>query len=237
MFGLGDSSYPKYNWVGRKLFRRLLALGANPIADRGEGDDQNEYGYDFLLSHEPQSNQSTNRIESTFPKWLDHLFASIDPLCPAAPSFVPLSIDVVPPARVRLVPVPTQSDELIPGSSSSSRTKSASAPTILPWSKDNVLATVTRLDRFTSDTWFQDVRNFELEIKGGTSYVPNSFTAILTGDVISYAAGDVLEIRPQNSCTDVQKFLDTVGWSSIADELYDLTPTSPGPFLPSLIPL
>lgn len=45
VFGLGDSSYGKYNWVGRKMFRRLEGLGAKAVVERGEGDDQNEWGY------------------------------------------------------------------------------------------------------------------------------------------------------------------------------------------------
>lgn len=44
MFALGDSSYGKYNWVGKKLSRRLDALGAHAVVERGEGDDQNEWG-------------------------------------------------------------------------------------------------------------------------------------------------------------------------------------------------
>ena len=44
VFGLGDSSYGKYNWVGKKLSRRLDALGAHAVVERGEGDDQNEWG-------------------------------------------------------------------------------------------------------------------------------------------------------------------------------------------------
>lgn len=44
VFALGDSSYPKYNWAGRKLWRRLEKLGAKPVVERGEGDDQNEFG-------------------------------------------------------------------------------------------------------------------------------------------------------------------------------------------------
>lgn len=44
-FGLGDTSYPKYNWAHRKLYNRLVALGAQPICDRGESDEQHPEGY------------------------------------------------------------------------------------------------------------------------------------------------------------------------------------------------
>lgn len=43
-FGLGDSTYPKYNWVAKKLHRRLEQLGATEFYERGEGDDQNHNG-------------------------------------------------------------------------------------------------------------------------------------------------------------------------------------------------
>lgn len=46
VFGLGDSSYPIYNAVARRLFQRLLNLGASPLVERGLGDDQHPLGYD-----------------------------------------------------------------------------------------------------------------------------------------------------------------------------------------------
>ncbi|KAL6044335.1 NADPH-dependent diflavin oxidoreductase 1 [Balamuthia mandrillaris] len=44
VFGLGDSSYEYFNFMGKKLHRRLLQLGATAIHRRGDGDDQHEYG-------------------------------------------------------------------------------------------------------------------------------------------------------------------------------------------------
>jgi sulfite reductase alpha subunit-like flavoprotein len=46
VFGLGDSSYEKYNYAGKKLFKRLLQLGAHPLLPRGDGDDQHYLGLD-----------------------------------------------------------------------------------------------------------------------------------------------------------------------------------------------
>ncbi|KAL2852962.1 hypothetical protein BJY01DRAFT_232449 [Aspergillus pseudoustus] len=45
-FGLGDSSYPKFNWAARKLCKRLLQLGADEIYPGGEADHQHPEGYD-----------------------------------------------------------------------------------------------------------------------------------------------------------------------------------------------
>jgi sulfite reductase alpha subunit-like flavoprotein len=44
VLGLGDSSYEKFNFVGKKLYRRLLQLGAQPIHRRGDADDQHRLG-------------------------------------------------------------------------------------------------------------------------------------------------------------------------------------------------
>ncbi|RAL14443.1 NAPDH-dependent diflavin reductase [Aspergillus homomorphus CBS 101889] len=43
-FGLGDSSYPKFNWAARKLHKRLLQLGAEEIHPCGEADQQHPEG-------------------------------------------------------------------------------------------------------------------------------------------------------------------------------------------------
>jgi len=48
-FGLGDSSYPLYNAVARRLHQRLLALGARALCPQGLGDDQHAIGYDGAL--------------------------------------------------------------------------------------------------------------------------------------------------------------------------------------------
>jgi len=85
VFGLGDSSYAKYarlwpladstvgaqgskrgaapprpaatrfNYVGKKLTRRLEQLGAAPLVPRGDGDDQHPRGYVRLSHRRPRS--------------------------------------------------------------------------------------------------------------------------------------------------------------------------------------
>ncbi|GFY86798.1 hypothetical protein Acr_05g0004370 [Actinidia rufa] len=44
VFGLGDSGYQKYNFVAKKLDKRLSDLGATAIIERGLGDDQHPSG-------------------------------------------------------------------------------------------------------------------------------------------------------------------------------------------------
>lgn len=43
-FGLGDSSYQKFNFAAKKLVRRLLQIGANQVIPTVLGDDQHELG-------------------------------------------------------------------------------------------------------------------------------------------------------------------------------------------------
>ncbi|KAI1377665.1 riboflavin synthase domain-like protein [Hypoxylon crocopeplum] len=45
-FGLGDSSYSKYNWAARKLHKRLEQLGATEFYPRGEADERHDDGID-----------------------------------------------------------------------------------------------------------------------------------------------------------------------------------------------
>lgn len=49
-FGLGDSSYPKFNWAARKIHKRLVQLGANEAYPRGEADEQHDEGSTLQLS-------------------------------------------------------------------------------------------------------------------------------------------------------------------------------------------
>lgn len=49
VIGLGDSSYAKYNFVAKKLFKRLKLLGAKNLLDLVLGDEQHEFGPFFTI--------------------------------------------------------------------------------------------------------------------------------------------------------------------------------------------
>ncbi|KXJ92476.1 hypothetical protein Micbo1qcDRAFT_162775 [Microdochium bolleyi] len=48
-FGLGDSSYSKFNWAARKLHKRLEQLGGCEFYPRGEADERHDDGIDGAL--------------------------------------------------------------------------------------------------------------------------------------------------------------------------------------------
>ncbi|GAA6017924.1 hypothetical protein JCM8202_006200 [Rhodotorula sphaerocarpa] len=207
VFALGDSSYGKYNWVGKKLSRRLDALGAHAVIERGEGDDQNEWG-----------------VESTFPGWLDELMRAIDPLFAPAPGFAPLPATARPPARVRLEKIASTSQNKLGGWANGLDNSPNAA---LLWSDDARWARLVKNERVTREDWYQDVREIELELEGVT---PEERDRL-------YSAGDVLEIRPCNSKEDVDRFLSSTRWTDIADEPYLVHPTSiDQPLPPHLLP-
>jgi sulfite reductase alpha subunit-like flavoprotein len=49
VIGLGDSSYAKFNFVAKKLYRRLLQLGAIVMLPPVYGDDQHDLGPDAMI--------------------------------------------------------------------------------------------------------------------------------------------------------------------------------------------
>ncbi|GAA5943020.1 NAPDH-dependent diflavin reductase [Sporobolomyces koalae] len=137
-FGLGDSSYPKYNWVAKKFANRVSALGAHEILPLAYGDDQNEFG-----------------VESTFPQWSDELFAQLERLYPCPQGFVPLSAQALPPPTIATSPP-------IAGLDVASSDLSEQS---LGWTDDCVWATLTKNDRVTRSDWWQDVRELELQVQ------------------------------------------------------------------------
>ncbi|XP_002128053.2 NADPH-dependent diflavin oxidoreductase 1 [Ciona intestinalis] len=79
VLGLGDSSYAKYNFVAKKLFRRIQNLGGKSLLSIGLADDQHEWGCDvaiddwsrnmwqILNSIHPTKDGLLNPIESSLP--------------------------------------------------------------------------------------------------------------------------------------------------------------------------
>ncbi|KOB78223.1 U3 small nucleolar ribonucleoprotein component [Operophtera brumata] len=75
---LGDSSYSKFNFVGKKLYRRLLQLGATPLLDIGLCDYQHDLGHDAVM--QPWLKDLYAHLQNYFPNIKpDHITSSFIP--------------------------------------------------------------------------------------------------------------------------------------------------------------
>ncbi|PYI09947.1 NADPH-dependent FMN/FAD containing oxidoreductase [Aspergillus sclerotiicarbonarius CBS 121057] len=210
-FGLGDSSYPKFNWAARKLHKRLLQLGANEIYRAGEADQQHPEG-----------------LEGTFIPWLTDLRKHLLETYPLPSGLDPIPDDVqLPPKWVlKLQEQDTTQikDETVPGTQEYQAAGDESPKLTrldhdlrpLP---DTLTATLTENKRLTPSTHWQDVRHVSLTVPEHASYVP----------------GDMICITPKNFSSDVNALIQMMGWEEHADQLVSLVPNShiPADDLPS----
>ncbi|KAF2852607.1 riboflavin synthase domain-like protein [Plenodomus tracheiphilus IPT5] len=196
-FGLGDTSYPKFNWAHRKLYNRLIQLGARPVCDRGESDEQHPEGVDgsFL----PWSTNLRQRLLEEYP-----LPAGVDPI----PDHVLLDPKwVLDFAAASQSPHPLQAG---PASSENGTAEDIPSPELLKI-PGGITASVTSNARVTPQKHWQDVRLVKFDISGAHPYNP----------------GDVLTIFPKNFPSDVSLLLSTMGWTPMADVPLHFVPCSP----------
>lgn len=146
VFGLGDSSYPKFNFPAKKLFKRLLSLGAKLLIERGDGDDQHYLGIDGALD-----------------PWLEQLWAKIMGMWPLPSGMEIQSADVVPQPsfEVRFLEdgLDDVEDVLLEDLALTELQR-----------KNEGLARVKVNKRITAEDHFQDVRHFEFDIDENHSY-------------------------------------------------------------------
>ncbi|CAK4741231.1 hypothetical protein LEN26_018235 [Aphanomyces euteiches] len=160
VFGLGDSSYAKYNAVARRLQARLLQLGATELIERGLGDDQHELGYYGALN-----------------PWLDKLWTALLQLEPfVLPSGFVIDDNPKPtPPKYRVEVL--NSDVSLPPLPNSfyAPPKTAITATI-------ITAKMTKNERLTASDWNQDVRHVELDI-GDVAYSPGDIALLYPENV------------------------------------------------------
>ncbi|KAH7031198.1 uncharacterized protein B0I36DRAFT_119824 [Microdochium trichocladiopsis] len=99
-FGLGDSSYSKFNWAARKLHKRLEQLGGCEFYPRGEADERHDDG-----------------IDGAFIPWYTSLRTHLLSTNPLPDDLPPVPLDVRLPPKYTIEMAPTmqehdQSDEL-----------------------------------------------------------------------------------------------------------------------------
>ncbi|KAF2026923.1 NADPH dependent diflavin oxidoreductase-like protein 1 [Setomelanomma holmii] len=150
-FGLGDTSYPKFNWAHRKLYNRLLQLGAQPICDRGECDDQQPEGVDG--SFVPWSISLRQRLLEQYP-----LSSGLDPIPDDVlldPNWILDFADRTPTPQNGAPPMKPLPNGGTP-------------PTVT----NNIPTTIITNTRMTPATHWQDVRHLTLSLPGTHRYAP-----------------------------------------------------------------
>ncbi|KAM9207596.1 NADPH-dependent diflavin oxidoreductase 1 isoform 4-T4 [Dugong dugon] len=149
VLGLGDSSYtnlalslPRFNFVAKKLHRRLLQLGGCALLPACLGDDQHELGPDAAID-----------------PWLHNLWGKVLGLYP-----VPPGLSMIPPG------VPLPSKFTLQFLQEASRTEEWYGPTTDPQGPPSelqpFLAPMVSNQRVTGPSHFQDVRLIEFDIAG-----------------------------------------------------------------------
>ncbi|KAG0539286.1 hypothetical protein BDA96_03G310000 [Sorghum bicolor] len=185
VFGLGDSGYQKYNFAAKKLDRRLLHLGAEPVLEIGLGDDQHPSGYEGALD-----------------PWLLSLWKSLNEI---NPSFLPRvsdindsNLSILGDPKVHVIyyssnEVPQDSVLSDPSKIISSARSMSPALRFHADAEPAYMLQMVKNKCLTKEGSDRDVRHFELED-------PSS--------AISYKIGDTLEILPSQNPSAVDAFIE-----------------------------
>ncbi|XP_042529224.1 NADPH-dependent diflavin oxidoreductase 1 isoform X1 [Dipodomys spectabilis] len=154
VLGLGDSSYAKFNFVAKKLHRRLLQLGGSALLPVCLGDDQHELGPDAAID-----------------PWLGDLWEKVLGLYPVPHDLAMIPAGVPLPSKFIfqfLHQSPSRSSQELHSTSPDPQTPSELQPFLAP---------MVANQRVTGPSHFQDVRLIEFDITGSGI----SFSA---GDVV-----------------------------------------------------
>lgn len=222
--GLGDSSYPRYNWAVRKFHTRLLQLGAQdlanvknhvtnsdnvdstvkePVIERAEADEQDP-------DHPPD--QVFSEWQKKILGYLDSMKEFQDP-----DTGVGLLNDI--PDSVLLPPIdPITVEEGLDEKDKHSVLEQALTRLPEQNSKTDAnqltFANVSSIYRTTSDSHFQDVQAIVLDFPISEDK-PDSY--------MSYEPGDTVALYPTNDPEMVDDVLEHLGWSLVADKPLKVT--------------
>ena len=155
VFCLGDSTYPKFCWAGRKVGRRMLQLGAAEVVARGEGDQSGDDGIDGAFATWEAGLRAMLRTEYPLPGGVEEI--PDDELLPSK-WLLEFADDSPPP------PVPNGMDIM--------RNLHAPRP-------GAIIASLSRNERLTPADHWQDVRHFSFALPEEASWEPGD-TALLS---------------------------------------------------------
>ncbi|XP_071722157.1 NADPH-dependent diflavin oxidoreductase 1 isoform X2 [Rutidosis leptorrhynchoides] len=190
VFGLGDSGYQKYNFVAKKLDKRLSDLGATAIIERGLGDDQHPSGYEGSL--DPWMSSLWKILYQIKPQFL-----------PKGPDFGTLDRKLIdlPKVQIKYHDADNVDSEFSTGSGNSMAQISMQierARALYPGkllnakNKPECFLNMIKNHQLTGGDFGKDVRHLEFEFVSST---------------IEYEVGDVLEILPCQSPELVDSFI------------------------------
>lgn len=195
-FGLGDSSYPRYNVSHRMLHNRMLQLGAQLFCLRGEGNEQHPEGH---------TGEFRAWIVNLKENLLDHF-----PL-PDGQELIADDVFLEPKWYLKLADQEANDDRWPNDDAHDSKTLTADSPPgndILPI-KDAFTADLVAITRLTPESHHQDVRLIDFSINENVPYGP----------------GAVAVVYPKNFPQDVNRFIADQGWQDIADIPLTIAPT------------
>ena len=165
VLGLGDSSYPKFNWAARKLGKRLKQLGAREILEACEADEQDDEGTD-----------------GGFLAWMDGFKSSILTRYSLQGEMLRLPENNPSQSRWQLTNVSTingfKEVEDLKHQTRTAETRHGMTATSFP-------ATLQRNDRVTPAWHWQDVRLLRLVASHAIDYRPGDAVEILPKNAMS----------------------------------------------------
>lgn len=155
VLGLGDSSYQKFNFVAKRLHRRLLQLGATAIQNVGLADDQHDLGPDAVVD-----------------PWLSTFWDIVLRFYPLPPGLEIISSDILPPPRYKVIYVDSSMESQEP--------QVQKEPSESTYSSHHPFsAHLISNERVTAPDHFQDVRLVKFDISGsGIMFSPGDVLMI-----------------------------------------------------------
>ncbi|KAI3712928.1 hypothetical protein L1987_71498 [Smallanthus sonchifolius] len=188
VFGLGDSGYQKYNFVAKKLEKRLADLGGTAINEKGLGDDQHPSGYEGALDPWMSSLWTTlyNENPLFFPKGLDISASGIKMLHPPKVDITYLDSHEVHPQSSAEIDLKSFEKEIVRSRTMLSGNKSSDK------SKPDCFLKMVKNQLISRPGCGKDVRHFEFEALSST---------------IKYEVGDVVEILPGQNPEAIDAFI------------------------------
>ncbi|KAL9099575.1 MAG: hypothetical protein Q9163_004943 [Psora crenata] len=160
-FGLGDSSYPKFNWAARKLHKRLMQLGASELYIRGEGDVQHDEG-----------------IDASFVPWALELRNHLLRCFPLPESLEPIPEDVMLPAKWVLSLAKVQERAQSTSQLNGAQTQMLASQEIPGEPESCMIVVLEENRRMTPKSHWQDVRHLVFAGRSPVPYEPGDVLVI-----------------------------------------------------------